>query len=214
MSKIQQKIRIYFGADVAPGFTLVEFLLAAGIGLAVLAAMTAFFVGSSRLYGVQSDQALLGQEMRMALTQMGYDIRMAGFDPKGTGAFGFTTLGGAVCGPKSIALTLDANGDGELKGDREYAAYRLHEKKYLQRYSTGTQPWQPFTVKSKKIKMTECSFLYRLRNGTEIENPAGRLGEIIAVRITLCGQVQGRLGQEEKKNCLQKWVRVCNSFDF
>ncbi len=196
------------------GFTLVEFLLAAGIGLAVLAAMTAFFAGSTRLYGVQSGLALLGQEMRMVLTQMGYELRMAGLDPQGTGSFGFTAFGGTGCGPQQIVFTLDANGDGELKGDLEYAGYRLHKKKYIQRYSTGGQHWQPLTVKSKKIKMTSLGFLYLLRDGTETGNPAGRLGEIIAVRVKLCGQLKGRFGQKNKETCLQEWVRVRNSLNF
>ncbi len=203
----------YFESGAA-GFTLIEFVLAAGIGLAVLAAMTVFFAGSSRLYGTQSGLALLGQEMRMALAQIRYDIRMAGFDPKGTGIFGFTTLGGAVCGPKSIAFTLDANANGVVDGDSERIGYRLHTKKYVQRYSTGGQPWQPLTAKSKKIKMTRLGFLYLLRNGTKTGHPSGRQGEIVAVRVRLCGQVKGRFGVKGKEICLEQWVRVRNSFHF
>lgn len=189
------------------GFTLVEFLLAAGIGFSVLAALAAFFVSTSRLHARQSEQNFLQQEIRTALLQMSYELRMAGLDPRGTGLFGFASFAGG-CGENSVAFTLDTNENGYLN-DTEYIGYRLQDKT-VQRFSNKSS--QPLSAKDGSLEMTDLDFVYRLSGGSETKNPVGKLHEITAVKIRLCGRLSGKFSskKETEKYCLQVWVKIRN----
>lgn len=65
------------------GFSLIELLIAMGVGLIVLAASYEFFAEQNKAYKVQEQVAEMQQNVRTAMETMIREIRMAGFDPAG-----------------------------------------------------------------------------------------------------------------------------------
>ena len=63
----------------APGFTLVELMVAITIGLIILAVISQVYVGSKRTYRVQEGLSRLQENGRYAVDFLGRDIRMAGY---------------------------------------------------------------------------------------------------------------------------------------
>lgn len=145
-----------------PGFTLVELLIALGISSILATAMYTFFLGQQRSATVQQDLVGIQQDLRAVMQALTRDIRMAGYDPTGSGAFGFlaegtfATKGGdkqtvSTTG-SSLACTVDLNGKGTVDveaqdrdgnkttdlREMEQVAYRLTANGRLQRFSTTT----------------------------------------------------------------------------
>lgn len=73
------------------GFTLVELMIALVVGVIVIGAIYATYIVQQRSYTVQETVAEAQQNIRVAMMVMAQDIRMAGYDPEGTGNFSITT---------------------------------------------------------------------------------------------------------------------------
>jgi type IV pilus assembly protein PilW len=67
------------------GFTLVELLIAMTIGLIILAALSSTFLMQRKTYDIQEQIVEMVQTARAAMDMMSREIRMAGYDPTGTG---------------------------------------------------------------------------------------------------------------------------------
>lgn len=101
--KNKNKINGMGPAMSSQGFTLLELLIAMAISSIVIASVYSSYASQQKSYVVQEQVAVMQQNLRGALVIMDRDIRMAGYDPGKTGAFGITDI------------TLDAGGNWTLQ---------------------------------------------------------------------------------------------------
>ncbi len=90
------------------GFTLIELLIAMVVSVIVMAGVYSAYHSQQTSYVVQEQVAGMQQNLRGALAIMDRDIRMAGYDPGKTGAFGITDI------------TLDAGGNWTLQFEADF----------------------------------------------------------------------------------------------
>ena len=88
------------------GFTLVEMLVALGIGMVVLAAVTTTFISQARFYSAQEQVNEMEQNARGALDLIMRELKMAGYNPNG-GSFSGVTYNASQL---LIQADLDSNG--------------------------------------------------------------------------------------------------------
>ena len=79
------KLLYYLSKNKESGFTLVELLIAMTIGLIILAALSSTFLMQRKTYDIQEQIVEMVQTARAAMDMMSREIRMAGYDPTGTG---------------------------------------------------------------------------------------------------------------------------------
>jgi len=70
------------------GFTLIEILVAMGLGLFILGVLYNVFLTGEKTYDQQEQMAEMQQNARVAMDMMVNEIRMAGFDPVNTPSLG------------------------------------------------------------------------------------------------------------------------------
>lgn len=101
------------------GFTLVELMVA--LFLASLAVYGIFrtYLSFSISYDVQDQITELQQNLRIGMSKMISDIRMAGFDPLDTGLFGIDAASTAT----KISFTMDLDESGTFDNDSELFVY-------------------------------------------------------------------------------------------
>jgi type IV pilus assembly protein PilW len=85
------------------------------------------------LYRAQSQTTIsqeqvtnMQQNLRVAVFQLKHDLRLAGFDPTGSGNFGITSVGLDGDGNSTIQLTADLNGNG-LQENSEIFSYDIFD---------------------------------------------------------------------------------------
>jgi type IV pilus assembly protein PilW len=74
------------------GFTLIESMVALLVGSIVIGSIYTIYTAVQREYRSQQVRLSLNQNLRCALAVLEQQIRMAGFDPHGTGRFGITDV--------------------------------------------------------------------------------------------------------------------------
>lgn len=123
-------IRYYNSSE---GLTLVELLVGMAIALVVAGAISGVFIAQNRIYVPEQRAVAAQQSLRAALDIMARDIRMAGYDPMGTGQFGisdisFLAVNGTkeVDGYSSITLSYDWDEDG-IKDSDETITYSVYD---------------------------------------------------------------------------------------
>ncbi len=72
------------------GFTLVELLVALVIGSIIVIGLSSAYTSQQRINQSQDQIVEMQQNLRAGLDMMIRELRMAGYDPDGTGAAGFT----------------------------------------------------------------------------------------------------------------------------
>jgi prepilin-type N-terminal cleavage/methylation domain-containing protein len=139
------------------GFSLVELVVAMAITAVVMAGVYNVYVTQQDTYLIQEQVAEMQQNSRMAKYVLMRDIRMVGYNPTGKlNAGGFVTnfvakLPGddladsdpdrTSTGSKSIAFTLDYNGNGVIDASLdEQIAYRVAGEN-LQRFDVDNDAW-------------------------------------------------------------------------
>jgi type IV pilus assembly protein PilW len=135
------------------GFTLVEILVALVLAGLVSTAIYNVYISQNKSYAVQERVAEMQQNMRVAMYMMKREIRMAGYDPSGSGNVGFVTALAdddpdkddnakkATTDDNRVAFTIDDDKDGTIDdADEERVAYRLLGDE-LQRLSAGANSW-------------------------------------------------------------------------
>jgi type IV pilus assembly protein PilW len=104
------------------GFTITELLVAMTIAAVVMAAIYSAYLSQQKAYAVTEAVTEAQQNLRAAMYALESDIRMAGFDPRGTKNFGFSTVPNNAT---SITFTCDNNSSGALDAN-ETLAYQLN----------------------------------------------------------------------------------------
>ena len=96
------------------GFTITELLVAMLIASVVMGAIYSAYLSQQKAYAVTEAVTEAQQNLRAAMYALESDIRLAGFDPKGTKAFGFSTVPNNAT---SITFTYDINSNPALNGN-------------------------------------------------------------------------------------------------
>jgi len=116
------------------GFTLVELLVAMAISGVVMAGIYTAYSSQQKSYVTQEQIAAMQQNLRAAMYVMQREIRMAGYDPTGSGNFGITDIrlkdiddNLDVNGNSSLEFTIDQNDDGNLGGGDETVYYCIYD---------------------------------------------------------------------------------------
>ena len=119
-----------------PGYTLIELLIAMAVAMATMLSAYTVYVVQQRLYGNQQLKLTARQNLRGGLVVMEQEIRMAGYDPEDSGAFGIvdvrrydTGVGGKlnIDGQPVLFYTTDVDENGGLD-DRNQGRNREHPK--------------------------------------------------------------------------------------
>jgi len=166
------------------GFTIVELLVAMGMGLVVLYAMYELFTMQNRTFSNQEQVVELQQNARAAMDMLGRELRIAGYNPTnmtGTGKPGIT-----AATANTISFISDQDGDGDTTADstnpNENISYDLYTSdgvKCLGRTSNGTK--QPVVEHIENL-----TFTYVLSNGTQTTGPtSAQLDSITAILVSL-----------------------------
>ncbi len=167
------------------GMTLIELLVVLVIVSVLISALYRTFIKQQETYIIQEQVVDVQQNLRMAMDLIVRYLRMAGYDPKGTGNFGFqiTASDGRSTGPTSIAFTIDYNENGSVDNDdHEQVAFRLNGLE-LQKYSVSSNNhWQSLAENIEKL-----SFTYIMADGTVTNFPVNPK-DIRLVRVTLIGR--------------------------
>ncbi len=104
------------------GFTLIELLIAMAISSMVLAGIVASYNTQVRSKVTQEVIVEAQQNLRAAIHVMATEIRMAGYDPTGTGNFQITNIQDSG-GFSQITFTTDTDEDGTVDGDETISYY-------------------------------------------------------------------------------------------
>ena len=110
------------------GFTLVELLIAMTIGLIILTALSSTFLLQRDIYDDQEQIVEMVQTTRAAMDMMSGEIRMAGYDPKGTMQRSDPTGAKFVGIPydaNKLEIYADLNGDEDTDEPHEYIKYTM-----------------------------------------------------------------------------------------
>ena len=91
------------------GFTLIELMVTMLISMFLIAAISTAYISQQRSKTGQDQVVEMQRNARAALEVISADIRMAGFDPRGTAGAGIVT---AASG--SLQMTKDVNENGKL----------------------------------------------------------------------------------------------------
>lgn len=192
------------------GFSLIELMVAISIVGIVLIALAGTFERSGRLYTTQNVSAALQEEVRTAVEIMAREIRMGGYDPLKTGAFGIEQAN-----TTHLRFTLDLDDDGAIST----VGFPSCEKLSF-RYSIGDQSLQMICGESTGFqdvqsliggsftdtKVTALDFDYRDNQN----NSTSFLSDIRGVVVTLVAQAPaGRVGMIEKS--YSTWVEFRNA---
>jgi type IV pilus assembly protein PilW len=126
------------------GFTLVEVLVAMGLGGLLMTTVIGMFVAQRKSYEIQEQIAEMVQTARAAMDMMCREVRMAGFDPTGA------CFQGIPYHANQLQIVADLQGpnahdppDGDTDDPNEQITYVYDEKnKQIDRNSGGGN--QPF----------------------------------------------------------------------
>jgi type IV pilus assembly protein PilW len=90
------------------GFTLTELIVALGIGMVVMAAVTTTFMAQARFYNAQEQINAMQQNARGALDVITRELKMAGYKPNGG------TFEGVTYGTTQILIQADLDSSGTI----------------------------------------------------------------------------------------------------
>jgi Tfp pilus assembly protein PilW len=103
------------------GATLIELIVGTALGLAVMLGITTLLSAALAARARAADRSAAVTALAGAVDQITRDVRLAGFDPTGSG---IVALSGASATSVTIAADLDGNGAVDTASE-EQVAYRL-----------------------------------------------------------------------------------------
>lgn len=119
------------------GFTLTELMVAMGIGMVVLAAVTTTFMAQARFYNAQEQINEMQHNARGALDVITRELKMAGYKPNGG------TFDGVTYGVSQLMIQADLDGNGGIStsgsaNEQITYAYDSVNKQITRKMGTGT----------------------------------------------------------------------------
>ena len=166
------------------GFTLIEMLVAMGVGMVMLAAVASVFTLQNKALSSQEDMVELQQNVRAAMDIMTGEIGMAGYDltrvNDTVSANNF--VGVATMNASQIRIQADLDGSGVINAaSQENLTYSFDttdaaNKKIRRDVGSGAQPFMEH--------VENLAFAYLDGNGAVTANPAN----VRRIRITITGK--------------------------
>ncbi len=104
------------------GFTLVELLIGMIAGVILLGSLYIIFKAQLKSYNLQSQYIGMQNNIRIALTSIAKEIRMAGYDPKDTAFSSISPI--SIADEYEFSFAYDKNKDGIIESN-EIISYRL-----------------------------------------------------------------------------------------
>jgi prepilin-type N-terminal cleavage/methylation domain-containing protein len=120
---------------MARGFTLLELLVAMGLGGLVMAGTLSLLLAGHGAYAAGAARAEATQGARVGLERMATELRQAGYDPQGAG---FDAI--VVAEPERVTLQHDLNENGVIDETRERVTYLLRGTVLRREAGGGAQP--------------------------------------------------------------------------
>jgi type IV pilus assembly protein PilW len=119
------------------GFTLTELMVAMGIGMVVLAAVTTTFMAQAKFYSAQEQINEMQQNSRGALDIITRELKMAGYKPNGG------TFDGVTYDTSQLMIQADLDGNGGIStsgsaNEQISYAYDSTNKQITRKIGTGT----------------------------------------------------------------------------
>ncbi len=163
------------------GFTLTELLVAMVLAGIVMASLYSAHITQQRAYKTTEDVTVAQQNLRSAMYFLEKDLRMAGYDPKDAGGFGFIDITSST--QESVKFTLDKDEDGVLSGVSEYIAYDFNAADNTLRRDAGSgNGSQPIAS-----EISGVTFVFYTSGGVITSNPSA----IRSVEISMRAQRGG-----------------------
>jgi prepilin-type N-terminal cleavage/methylation domain-containing protein len=120
---------------MARGFTLLEVVVAMGVGGLVMAGTLGLLLAGQGAYAAGAARAEATQGARVGLERMANELRQAGYDPRGAG---FDPI--VVAEPERVILLRDLNENGVIDPTRERVTYLLRGTVLRRDAGAGAQP--------------------------------------------------------------------------
>lgn len=119
------------------GFTLTELMVAMGIGMVVLAAVTTTFMAQAKFYNAQEQINEMQQNARGTLDVITRELKMAGYKPNGG------TFDGVTYSVSQLMIQADLDGNGGIStsgsaNEQISYAYDSTNKQITRKIGTGT----------------------------------------------------------------------------
>lgn len=168
------------------GFTLMELMVAIGLGMVVLASVATTFTAQTRSYSAQEQINQMEQNLRGALDIMAREIKMAGYKPNGgtvTGVVSYSSTGLTIQADLDASGTVLSSGTGSSTAYEQIAyAYDSTNKKITRQVGDGD-----VTTLAENISAFSFSY-YKAQSGTSAAATASAASEIRQIVISLTGQ--------------------------
>ena len=121
------------------GFTLIEVMLALGLGALTLGAMYTIYLAQSRNQIVQEDIVEMQQTARAVMALLVRELNMAGFDPRGVNrdATSANDFFGVTGDATQLTIKADLNGNGRPTNSNESIVYSYDAATSTIRRNTG-----------------------------------------------------------------------------
>jgi len=185
------------------GFTLVEFLIATAITVAVLGSSVMLASQLQQSYATQLDDTVAEEEVRFALDWIGQALRNAGSNPYNVGGFNAITMGAS-----SIRINADINPpDGDITDPNEDITIALGAGADANTITlTDNSDATPTAIPMTEPVIAGLAFTYLDSNRAVTGNP----NAVAYVRVTITGQSEAYsrfLGQQTQRQLMTE-VRV------
>lgn len=160
------------------GFTLVELLVAMGLGLTIMAAVATTFMSQTRVYSAQEYVNEMDQNVRGALDVITREVKMAGYKPNGG------TVTGVTYSTTQLQIEADQDGNGTINNTSNTTLERI-----IYAYDSGNQQitrklGSGGTAEILADNITSFTFNYYNADGNATTNSAN----IRQVKVTIAAQ--------------------------
>ncbi len=165
------------------GFTLVELIVAMGIGMAMIAAVTTTFTSQTRFYDSQEQVNEMQQNARGAMDVIVRELKLAGYKNNNGAAPSGLTASGVNLDTSNLVIQADLNGDNAIDtggGSLENISYSFDSanNRIKRRLGTATSD-----VLAENI--TSFTFTYLQADGTTTATLGSQIRQ---VKITITAQ--------------------------
>ncbi|MFO7784801.1 MAG: PilW family protein [Thermodesulfobacteriota bacterium] len=169
------------------GFTLTELLVAMVLAGIVTASLYSAHLTQQRAYKTTEDVTGVQQNLRSAMYFVEKDLRMAGYDPREKGLFGFEGINSYS--QDHVKFSLDQNENGAKDDSNDYIQYEFNAADNTLRRKVGVDPSSSFQPIASDI--SGVNFVFFTASGVTTAIPS----EIKSVDIT----IQGSRGEHSRE---------------
>ncbi|MFH1952080.1 MAG: prepilin-type N-terminal cleavage/methylation domain-containing protein [Pseudomonadota bacterium] len=119
------------------GFTLIELLIAMALALIVITSLSSAFISQRKIYAAQEQVSEMIQNARAAMDMISREVKMAGYDPTGSGSFSLPYNSDT----STVDIYADIDGDGSITtstGSKDHITYSKATGEEIIRRNTNT----------------------------------------------------------------------------